>query len=442
MNSTGSTLAASARPLGDQQKNECASGDPRKPITVFVMDLWCYTPYYDRYLCESLAAENIEVTLGSVSPYEDPAYFRRQGLKNDPGLVDVVPKLGIGNQTLRRFLMLIESSINMAALSVRFALEKPDLVHVQWTPLVRRLPFEIWFLTLLKALRIKLVYTVHNSLPHDTGKKFLPVFKRVYGLMDALICHTQQAKKQLVGDFSMDPDKLTVIPHGPLFHDSERQSVKASRARLSLPRSSVLVLWQGIIRPYKGIEFLLDAWQKVPHNGDALLLIAGTGETRVLEGVKRQVARLGLQNSVRLDLRFIPDEELSSYYQASDILVFPYREVTTSGAFMTALTYHKAMVVTKLPAFEEVLNGTDAVLSVDYGDTKGFAEALTQLIRDPNKRERLAQASRTWDLSENSWARIARETRRCYTKVLANRPKATSKLTAHEVTRPQKETLA
>lgn len=406
------------------------------------MDLWCYTPYYDRYLCESLAAENVEVTLGSVSPYEDPTYFRRQGLENDPGLVDMVPKLGITNQTLRRALMLIESSANMAALSVRFALEKPDIVHVQWTPLVRRLPFEIWFLRLLKALRIKLVYTVHNSLPHDTGRKFLPVFKRVYGLMNALICHTQEAKRQLVADFSVSPDKLTVIPHGPLFHDSERQSVRASRARLSLPENSVLVLWQGIIRSYKGISFLLEAWKKMPHTGDALLLIAGTGEVSSLEDIKRQVARLRLEDSVRLDLRFIPDEELSSYYQAADILVLPYREVTTSGAFMTALTYHKAMVVTRLAAFQEVLNGTGAVVYVDYGDTEGFAEALTKLIREPSERKRLARASETWDMGENSWARIAKETRGCYAKVLANGSKATSKFTAHEVATPQKETLA
>jgi glycosyltransferase involved in cell wall biosynthesis len=380
------------------------------------MDLWCYTPYYDRYLCESLAEQDIEVTLGSVSPYEDPAYFSKHGLKNDPGLIDVVPKLGISNQTLRRLLMLIESSLNMVALSARFTLKKPDIVHVQWTPLVRKLPFEIWFLRLLKALKIKLVYTVHNLLPHDTGRKFWPVFKRLYGLMDALICHTYQAKKQLVADFSVDAGKVAVIPHGPLFHDSERPTVKASRGRLSLPQNSILVLWQGIIRTYKGVEFLLDAWKKVAHSGNALLLIAGTGEASLLEDVTRQVSSLGLKDSVRLDLRFIPDEELSAYYQASDILVFPYREVTTSGSFMTALTYRKAMVVTKLPAFQEVLNGVDAALYVDYGDTQGLAEALTRLIREPSERQRLASKARS--VSNDAWRLIARDTRACYGNVL------------------------
>lgn len=387
-------------------------------IRVFMMDLWCYTPYYDRYLCESLASENIEVILGSVCPYEDPKYFAKNGLHNDPGLVDIVPKLGISNDTLRRALMLVESSVNMAALLARFAVSKPDIVHVQWAPLIRKLPFEIWFFSFLKRLKIKLVYTVHNVLPHDSGTKFLPVFERVYRQMDALICHTHEAKNRLVREFSVDPERVLTIPHGPLFHDSERLSVQASRAQLSLPQDTTLVFWQGIMRPYKGLDFLLEAWHRIAHSVNALLIVAGTGESSLLGAIKEKVSRLGLQESVRLDFRFIPDEELSAYYQASDVLVFPYREVTTSGAFMTALTYRKAMVVTKLPAFQEALKGRETALFVNYGDIEGLASALSKLICEPKERQRLADALTAWGSCENSWALIAKDTRRCYTAVL------------------------
>jgi len=387
-------------------------------IKAFVMDLWCYVPYYDRYLCEGLKVKNIEVTLGSVSPYQDPEYFARIGLSNDPGLVDVVPKLRIPNDTIRRVLMLVECCINMCALLVRFAFSKPDILHIQWIPMVRKLPFEVWFLILVKKLGIKLVYTVHNVLPHDTGKRFVLAFRRVYKEMDALICHTDEAKGRLIREFSVDPERIWVIPHGPLLHDARRDSVKASKAALSLPENETLVLWQGIIRPYKGLDFLLEGWRRIDARRlNARLLIAGTGEPKLLQAIKDQVAQLGLQESVRLDFRFIPDKELPTYYQASDILVYPYSTITTSGALMTALAYQKAIVATNLPAFQEVLRDEETALLVDYCDVDALARCIRRLIRDPKERERLALGVATSG-DFNSWSRIAGRTRQCYASVL------------------------
>jgi len=392
---------------------------PKAFIKVFLMDLWCYVPYYDRYLCEGLARENIEVVLGSVCPYQDPKYFARNGLPNNPGLIDIIPKLGISNDTARRVLMLAESCINMAALLARFMISKPDIVHVQWIPLVRRFPFEIWFLRVVRKLGIKLVYTAHNVLPHDTGITLVPVFTNVYREMDAIICHTEAAKRRLIREFSVDPKRVTVIAHGPLLHDAKLRSVQASKAQLSVPENKVLVVWQGIVRSYKGLDFLLESWRKI----DALrlnahLLIAGTGDSGLLEAIKEQVRQLQLQESVRLDFSFIPDEMLSTYYQASDILVYPYREVTTSGALMTALAYGKPIVATALPAFTEVLHGGQTAFLVNYGDVDGLADALTRLIQDPKERERLARGIATTDKFETSWTHIARQTRQLYAAVL------------------------
>lgn len=388
-------------------------------IKVFLMDLWCYSPYYDRYLCEGLARENIGVTLGSVCPYQDPKYFSRNGLVNDPGLIDIIPKLGISNDTTRRVLMLVESCINMAALLARFTVSKPDIVHIQWIPLVKRLPFELWFLRVAKKLGIKLVYTAHNVLPHDTGIALVPIFKSVYREMDAIVCHTEEAKRRLIREFAVEPERVTVIAHGPLLHDAKLRSVQASKAQLSVPENKVLVVWQGIVRSYKGLDFLLESWRKVDARGlNAQLLIAGTGESGLLEGIKEQVVRLNLQEFVRLDFKFIPDKELPTYYQASDILVYPYKEVTTSGALMTALAYGKPIVATALPAFREVLQDGKTALLVNYGDVDGLAEALTKLIQDSKEREHLARRVATTDKFENSWTHIARQTRQLYTTVL------------------------
>lgn len=387
-------------------------------IKVFVMDLWCYTPQYDRYLCESLQRVNTTVTLGSVCPYRDVEYFARYGLRNDPGLLDLVPKLQVPNDTVRRPLMLFESCINMAALLIRFSVSKPDIIHVQWTPLVRKVPFELWFLKLAKSFGIKLVYTVHNVLPHDTGTRFLSLFKRVYNEMDALICHTSEAKNSLVHDFSVDPRRVWVIPHGPLLHDLKRDSTQVAKHHLGLPADLPLVLWQGFIRPYKGLDFLLAAWRKIIAQGlRARLLIAGTGEPEMLQALQEQVTSQGLQESMLLDLRFVPDQELATYYQAADILTYPYRDVTTSGALMTALTYNKPIVATNLPCFREILRHNENALLVNYGDVDALANSLAVLIREPEERRRLGAGITA--LSEfNKWDRIATQTRQCYAAVL------------------------
>lgn len=426
MSSTATVLAIVTAPQVDYRRAQSMLVSSSARLRIFMMDLWCYTPQYDRYLCQSLCDQNTEVTLGSVSPYQDAGYFARNGLRNDPGLFDVVAKLGIPEGPVRRPLMLIESSVNMAALAFRFSIVRPDIIHVQWTPLIRKVPFELWFLRIAKSFSIKLVYTVHNLLPHDTGTRFFPVFKRMYDGMDALICHTAEAKQNLVREFSVDPQRIWVIPHGPLLHDSEPQSKQVARAQLSLPPEGTWVLWQGFVRPYKGLEFLLRAWQKIEQQGlDAHLLIAGSGEPEMVKSISDAVLQMGLCNSVRLDLRFIPEERLAAYYQAADVVVYPYRQATTSGALMAAIACRKPIVATNLPGFREILRDNVNALLVEYGDVDGLANSLGTLIREPTERNRLALAVASMG-DFNSWERIARETRRCYATVLQSGQEQTS----------------
>jgi glycosyltransferase involved in cell wall biosynthesis len=387
-------------------------------LNVFVMDLWCYSPYYDRYLCESLIREGVNTTLASVSYYKDPSYLRKSGVHYDPGLLDVVAKLRLSNPIIRRVLMLLESCVNMIALMVRFAMSTPHVLHVQWIPLVRKVPFELWFLKLARRLGIDLVYTVHDVLPHDTSDRYRHTFRRIYQQMDCLICHTSEARDRLIREFSVDPGKVWIIPHGPLFHDGDRPSAEQARAQLGIPQRLCIVLWQGILRPYKGLDFLLRAWREVCKTDvSARLIIAGPGADASIEQVVRdQVARFRLWSSVQLELRYIPVEDLAAYYQAADILVYPYREVTTSGALMTGLTYQKPIVATALPCFEEVLRSCETSALVEYGDVDSLAAILKRLIRDPTERHRLmiSQCSK----QVPSWSQIANLTKQCYESVV------------------------
>jgi glycosyltransferase involved in cell wall biosynthesis len=386
---------------------------------IYMMDLWCQIPFYDAYLCNALRREGVACVLGATSFHLEPDYFRRHGLKNDPGLGSFASRLKIRNPRIRRSLRFLEFCGNVTALGLRFLLRRPDIIHVQWVPLVDRgISVELWLLKLAKKRGSKLVYTVHNLLPHDPGKDYTQTFDRVYGLMDGLVCHTRETRDRLIEEFGVDPRKLWVIPHGPLFYDYQPVEKQEAKRRLGFSPEHCVVLYQGLVRRYKGLDFLLDAWHQVrEQQPQAQLVIAGRGEEADMEMVRAKVEALGLQSTVRLDLRYITSEELPLYYQAADIAVYPHREITQSGALMTGIAFRKPIIATNLTGFREALEGYANAVCVEYGDVKTLSERLQQGIVHLPEAEALACGSSTSD-SLTAWKIIARQTRRCYEDVL------------------------
>jgi len=386
-------------------------------LNVYMMDLWCQVPFYNAYLCQALRGEGIACTLGSTRFHLEPDYFRQRKLNINPGLCSVVSGLKVGGTRMRRSLKFLEFCGNLSSLTARFLAIPPDIIHVQWIPLVDQgLQLELWFLEVARKRGIKLAYTVHNVLPHDVEIGLKEIFADVYRLMDALICHTQDARQRLIEEFGLAPEKISVIPHGPLFYDCAAMEPQEAKRQLGFSEDDCVVLHQGNVRPYKGLEFLLEAWKSVQASRpNARLLVVGTGETSWLKKIEDRVDALDLRSSVRLDFRYVASHRLPLYYHAADIAVYPYREITQSGALMTGIAFGKPIIATSLPGLREALNGGG--LLVEYGDVQGLAMRLDGLIRDPQAREKLARKPSIMDC-QKSWSTIAKQTRDCYARLL------------------------
>ncbi len=377
------------------------------------MDLWATVPYYTAYLSKALLSEGIDLTVGSISYYLDPGCFSGRGIRVDPGLVDYVGRLRLG-RPIRRVLKFAEAMINLVALTLRFALTPPDVVHVQYLPMLKwRLPLDFWFLEYCRRRGAKIVLTVHDLMPHDTANTHRQTFFRLYGMVDKIICHSDHIKNELHQQFEVPIRKITVIPHGPLFYDIPSQEDKILDV-LCVDRDSVIVLWQGIIFPYKGVDLLLEAWQRVEADGlDATLIIAGTGAPDLLNQIEGQVEQLGLKR-VKLHFRFISTEELVQLYRAADIVVYPYRAITTSGALATGLALNKTIVASNLQVFRELLTHKENAFLVEAGDAQHLADGLRELLRNAGLRELLTAGVRKLDFGEQSWRSIAEKTIRVY----------------------------
>jgi glycosyltransferase involved in cell wall biosynthesis len=383
-----------------------------------MMDLWATVPYYTAYLSRALLAEGVDVTVGSISYYLDPDCFSSRGIKVDPGLLDVVGKFPLPRLP-RRALKLLEALVNLAALTVRFLVSPPEVIHVQFLPMLKwHLPLDFWFLEFCRKRGSKIVLTVHDLLPHDTGDTLKATFLELYQMADRIICHSEHVRARLEAEFSVSRDEVSVIPHGPFFYDLTVPDAEQTVLSFEPDPGRVLVLWQGIILPYKGVDLLLRAWQLVEaQGGNCQLTIAGTGTPELLSQIREQVKHLELKR-VELQLRFVSARELVALYRAADVVVYPYRAITTSGALATGLALGKTIVASDLPVFRELLTNRESALLVDPQNPVELAGALIELAEDAGLRERLSSRVRAMDFGDKSWLAIAKETEKAYEEAL------------------------
>jgi glycosyltransferase involved in cell wall biosynthesis len=386
-----------------------------------MLDLLSIVPYYTSALSSALLrGQGVDLELGAITYYLDCDCYQRQGLTFAPGVIDIVSRLSRLPRPLRRVAKTVEYLANLTSLWLRFRSSKPDLIHVQFLPLVLfGSSLELRFLRSLRRQGVRIVYTVHNILPHDASPNLRSHYQELYNLADHLICHDVPSSRKLITDFRQTRSRISVIAHGPLLTPDRYNTSESARKRIGLSQSACLILWQGILRPYKGVEFLLDAWSQVRTIGKAACLaIVGGGDEAIENRIREKVAALNLTKSVRLDLRFVSVPELQDYHAAADVLVYPYSEVTTSGALMTGIGYGKAVVASRLPAFEQILRHDHNALLAAYGDIDEWSLQIERLIADPSLRRRLGESLHRGANEVPDWDKIAAQTVDCYNSVL------------------------
>lgn len=364
---------------------------------VWMVDLLSFTPWYTASLAKALVCRGVPLRLHCAPVAREPGYFDRHGLQQESG-----PLERLATVTHPRFAS--RALRSSAAMSNAWRLLRqlrssehflPRLLHLQQVPLLNhgiRLDFAL--VEAAHQRRIPVVHTVHNILPHDTGESLRHRYAELYRRVDHLVCHSGDAAQRLMSEFDIAGNRLTIIPHGPLFASSDvadAGAVARAREELGLARDVPVVLWQGVVAPYKGVDVLLRAWKRclsrwafAPERRP-VLVIAGTGAPEHERKIERLAASCG--DSVKLMLRYIRTDELPTLYQAADLLVYPYREITTSGAMLTGLSYEKPIIASDLDAFRGFVIHDQNGLLVPPGDSDELADALYVVLNPMIHRE-------------------------------------------------------
>jgi len=282
-------------------------------------------------------------------------------------------------------------------LRYRRAARAADVVHFQWLTVQ-------WLDALLLPQR-PIVLTAHDLLPREPRSGQARAQRRCYGAVDALVVHTDYGRRHLIEALELDPAKVHVIHHGAfdyLTRLPRQQPLPDELARVTGP----VVLFFGLLRPYKGIEVLLEAWRGVH---DAELWIVGRPRMPLDSLLSLAPAR------VRFVARFVADAEIPAYFSRADVVVLPYSRTERfdfSGVLSTALAFGKPVVLTDVGGFAEVA-ATGAARLVPPDDPAALRDALRDLIEDPDVRRRLAAAAGPY-----SWDEAARRTLAVYRALL------------------------
>jgi glycosyltransferase involved in cell wall biosynthesis len=292
-------------------------------------------------------------------------------------------RLAPGRPRLRRLLKGAEHVPGM--LAVRRA--GADVTHWQW------LWLEALSAPLLPRGRPQLL-TLHNVIRRERPAR------RLLDAMDAVIVHTRRGADLLGGG-----PRVHVIPHGAFEHLTRQPDERPLPPELAAVEGPV-VLCFGVVRPYKGVDVLLDAFRSVE---GAELWVVG----RPL-GVS-----LDPPANVRVVPRYVSDSELPAFFRRADLLVLPHRAVDVSGVLFAGLAFGKPMVLSDIGGFRELVEDHGAGRLVPPEDPPALASAIRELLDDHAERARLAARARAAAAGSHSWDSIAARTLALYKELLA-----------------------
>lgn len=356
-------------------------------MRVHVVDPSAYTPPYDRALCAALARAGVDVELytshfayGDVPAADGYAVhetFYRRARGRAGKVLEHVPDM----------------------LRYRRAARAAQLVHFQWLPLQQ-------LDSLLLPRGVPLVLTAHDILPHQplAGQHWGQ--RRLYERMDAVVVHSDRGRERLVEEAGVEQEKIAVIPHGVLAPDPDTPATLPPELDAADERPVVLCF--GLIRPYKGIDVLLEAWQGIE---DAQLWIVGMPRMDVAPLVAQA------SDSVRFVTRFVSEGELLACFTHAALAVLPYLRGDQSGVLNTALALATPLVVSDVGGFDEVAR-LGAARLVPPGDAGALRAALRELLADESERARMSAAARAAAAGPLSWDAIAAQTVALYESLL------------------------
>ena len=258
--------------------------------------------------------------------------------------------------------------------------EKPDLVILQWwTPFFSPMLFMLTRL-LRYYTKTKILFLCHHLIAPDGGVLDWFLAQRILRRGDAFVVMSEEDFALLRRALPRAYIKGTLHPPYDVFSREPLQKNDA-RAALSLNPDDRVVLFFGFVRRYKGLKSLIDALAIVNKELPTQLLVVGEfwEDERPY---RAQIEALGLTDKVHLINGYVPNDQLSKYFSAADVVAMPYLEATQSGVAQLAIGFERPMIATRVGDMADVIEDGHNGLLVEANDPHALADAILHFYRD------------------------------------------------------------
>ena len=304
---------------------------------------------------------------------------------------------------------------------------KPKIFHILWNN-----KFELFDRTLLmlfyRLLGKKICFTVHNVnvRSRDGGDSWLnrATLKFQYRCCDHFFLHTERMRAELIADFGVPPEKASLIPFGinSTTPDTKLTGEEA-RQKLGLAASDKVLLFFGNIAPYKGVEFLVDAFiEAAARTKNLRLIIAGRpkGSEDYWAEVLAKINASPVRDRVILKIEYVPDAETEIYFKAADILILPYTHIFQSGVLFLGYNFGLPSIAADVGALKDDIIEGETGFIFPPRDAKALALAMEKFFTSdlfanlPSRRANI----REFAFEKYSWSKVARITNEVYARLL------------------------
>ena len=251
--------------------------------------------------------------------------------------------------------------------------------------------------------KTRCVALVHNMIPHEPSlldKLFAPLYVRATDGFVALSDSVVQNINRL--DPSHKPK--TSYPHPIYDHYGEQMSKEEACLALHLQPEKQYMLFFGLVRAYKGLDLLLDAFGKVKDQLPNLQLIIAGEFYEDEDKYRTQIASNQLTDRVIIKNEFIADADLRKYFGAADLIVQPYKSATQSGVTQVAFHFEKPMLVTNVGGLGEIVHDHKMGYAVEP-NVDAIAEAIIDYYH--NNRQADYTAYLIQQKENYSWTKLA-----------------------------------
>ena len=243
------------------------------------------------------------------------------------------------------------------------------------------------YYVLAKLLRKKrLIFICHNVFPHERFPLDQKLTRMVLKQGDGFVLHSQTEAKDLL---SIKPDATYKVQVHPTYNAFKLENMSKEHARelLGLRTEEKVLLFFGYVRPYKGLQYLIEALPQIDKRlQDVKLMIVGDfGEDQ--ETYLNLIQTCGVKDTVLIKDGYTPDKEVEKYFAASDLVVLPYESATQSGIVQIAYGFTKPVIVTNVGGLPEVVTDNQTGYIVEPKDVNGLAEAIIHYFEAEKEQE-------------------------------------------------------